>query len=158
MYALNPAKIPSDLPILRVAKLSGNYKFCLMNKSMKKTVYYTEAYPAILDIAHGIMKLAEVERFVLRSVESKNGNARLPGYFFKLPPYLSERITALRSVLTRIRQPRTKQELELFLDCFTKCDYSPLLTKKERQLEIWYIGVEAYEREKQDTEEDTEAA
>jgi hypothetical protein len=107
-----------------------------MVRDIKRITYLEFAYPALRKIIEGIILLAEAESYL-----GEDGYFELPGYF-------RERITNLRDVITRIRVPERASEMELFLRCFDSGDFSPILKRRERELDVWYIGARAYEREK----------
>jgi len=107
-----------------------------MVKDIKRITYFEFAYPALRKIIEGILELAEAESYLGED-----------GYFL-LPPYFRERITKLRDVITRVWIPEKASEIEVFLSCFDSGDFSPILKRRERELDVWYIGARAYEREK----------
>jgi hypothetical protein len=107
-----------------------------MVKDIKRITYFEFAYPALRKIIEGILELAEAESYL-----GEDG-------YFELPMYFRERITKLRDVITRVREPEKASEIEVFLNCFDSGDFSPILKRRERELDVWYIGARAYEREK----------
>ena len=107
-----------------------------MVKDIKRIVYLESAYPALSKIVQGIIELAEAESYL-----GEDG-------YFELPFYFRERVSKLREVITRVHPPEKGSELEEFLRCFDSGDFSPLMRKRKRELEVWYLEAKAYEREK----------
>jgi hypothetical protein len=107
-----------------------------MVKNIKRSAYFESAYLAMQEIVQGIFRLSEAEHYL-----EEDG-------YFQVPSYFKERVGKLREVITCVHPPRTRAELEEFLRCFDSGDFSPVIRKKERELEIYYIGASIFEREK----------
>jgi hypothetical protein len=118
-----------------------------MVKRIKRSAYSESAYLAMEEIVQGILRLAEAEHYL-----EENG-------YFELPSYFKERVGKLKEVITYMHPPKTRAELEEFLKCFDSGDFSPVMRKRERVLEIYYIGANLFERAKAgDKEENSKAA
>ncbi len=118
-----------------------------MVKNIKRSAYSESAYLAMQEIVQGIFRLAEAEYYL-----EEDG-------YFELPSYFKERVGKLKEVITFVHPPRTRAELEEFLSCFDSGDFSPVMRKRERVLEIYYIGANIFEREKaRDKKENSQAA
>ena len=107
-----------------------------MAKDIKRSAYLEEAYLAMEEIVKGIFRLAEAEHYL-----EEDGYHEIPSYF-------EQRVGKLREVVMYVYPPKTREELEEFLKCFDSEDFSPSIRRRERVLEIYYIGANLLERKK----------